>query len=149
MANSEAELELAKISDLASGLEPELGGILRVQDLDRTGFEPELGGVLRQNAVFVDESTCIGCGHCAYVARSTFFLEESYGRARVMHQDGDAEDTIQEAIATCPVDCISWVSYKELTELESARKDQVIPNVGLVGDGTTLRSRHKKRTNHS
>jgi ferredoxin len=106
-----------------------------------SGFEPELGGSLRQNAVYVDETVCIGCGHCAYVARSTFCLEEDYGRARVIAQDGDAEETIQEAIATCPVDCIARVNYSELGILEEARQHQIISNLGLVGDSTSLRAK--------
>jgi ferredoxin len=54
-----------------SGFEPELGGILR-DDPERNGFEPELGGVSRQKGVYVDEITCIGCKHCAHVARVRF-----------------------------------------------------------------------------
>lgn len=106
---------------------------------DRSGFEPELGGDLRQNAVFVDETTCIGCGHCAHVASETFFLEEDYGRARVIAQDGDQEDLVQEAIDTCPVDCIAWVNYNDLNKLEEARKHQVIQNLGMIGDGAAMR----------
>jgi ferredoxin len=111
---------------------------------DRTGFEPELGGELRQNAVFVDETVCIGCGHCAHTASSTFFLEEDYGRARVIAQDGDEEDLVQEAIDTCPVDCIAWVNYNDLNKLEEARKHQVIQNLGIIGDGAALRRANKK-----
>ncbi len=102
--------------------------------MDRTGLEPELGGALRQKYVYVDESTCIGCGHCAYVARNTFCLEEDYGRARVINQTGDSVSLIQEAIDTCPVDCIAWVNERELARLEELRKHQVITNMGLVGD---------------
>lgn len=109
-----------------------------------SGFEPELGGSLRQNAVYVDETVCIGCGHCSYVARSTFCLEPDYGRARAIAQDGDSEEVIQEAIATCPVDCIAWVNYTELINLEAAREHQVIGNVGMVGDGISLRARNRK-----
>lgn len=106
---------------------------------DRSGFEPELGGELRQNAVFVDETVCIGCGHCAHTASSTFFLEQDYGRARVIAQDGDEEDLVQEAIDTCPVDCIAWVSYNDLNRLEEARKHQKIKNLGIIGDSASLR----------
>jgi ferredoxin len=113
----------------------------------RSGFEPELGGNLRQNAVYVDETVCIGCGHCAYVARSTFCLEEDYGRARVIAQDGDAEEIIQEAIATCPVDCIAWVNYTELLGLEELRQHQIIGKIGIVGDSTSLRAK-KRAKNH-
>ncbi len=101
---------------------------------ERSGWEPELGGALRQNAVYVDEATCIGCGHCAYVARNTFALETAHGRARAIAQDGDPESLVQEAIDTCPVDCIAWVSFAELRELEAARATQVIPDLGLAGD---------------
>jgi len=36
--------------------------------------------------VYVDEHTCIGCTMCATTARSTFFLEDTWGRARVYQQ---------------------------------------------------------------
>ncbi len=156
MANFNPEVRLETAPELLvtlasehTGFEPELGGGLRSQDIDRTGFEPELGGVLRQSAVYVDESVCIGCGHCAHVARNTFFLEENYGRARVMSQEGDQEEIVQEAIATCPVDCIAWVSYKDLTELEATRKDQVILNIGVVGDSVSARARNNRKKRHA
>ena len=116
---------------LSTDLEPDIS--------DRSGFEPELGGELRQNAVFVDETVYIGCGHCAHTASGTFFLEQEYGRARVIAQDGDEEDLVQEAIDTCPVDCIAWVSYNDLNKLEEARKNQIIRNLGIIGDGSALR----------
>jgi ferredoxin len=132
-------------SGLASGLEPELGGSLREYDIERSGLEPELGGSLRQNAVYVDEAVCIGCKHCAHVARNTFFIEDNFGRSRVFSQDGDSEDVIQEAIDTCPVDCIAWVNYNDLIELEAARQNQVIQNIGITGDSRSARVRQNRR----
>ncbi|WAL61592.1 ferredoxin [Thermocoleostomius sinensis] len=126
-----------------SGLEPELGGNWRHAD-DRTGLEPELGGVIRQKGVYVDEITCIGCKHCAHVARNTFYIEPDYGRSRVIRQDGDAEDVIQEAIDTCPVDCIHWVDYTELRKLEDERKYQVMPVAGFPVDRALI-NRRKRR----
>jgi ferredoxin len=115
-----------------SGFEPELGGGLRESvDDQRSGFEPELGGMVRQKGVYVDEATCIGCRHCAHVARNTFYIEPDYGRSRVIAQDGDSGDLVQEAIDTCPVDCIHWVNYVELTELEAERQHQVLKPVGF------------------
>jgi ferredoxin len=111
-----------------SGLEPELGGVFRDAP-ERSGFEPELGGTLRQKGVYVDEITCIGCKHCAHVARNTFYIEPDYGRSRVIRQDGDSEEIIQEAIDTCPVDCIHWLDYTEVKHLEEERQYQVIPPV--------------------
>ncbi|EKX50555.1 hypothetical protein GUITHDRAFT_67022, partial [Guillardia theta CCMP2712] len=63
---------------------------------------------------YVDEHTCIGCTNCAMIARSTFFMEESHGRARVFLQDGDSASAVEEAINSCPVDCIHPVTFQEL-----------------------------------
>lgn len=125
-----------------SGLEPELGGLLREQP-ERTGLEPELGGNLRQKGVYVDEVTCIGCKHCAHVARNTFYIEENHGRSRVIRQDGDPEEIVQEAIDTCPVDCIHWVDYPELKHLEAERKFQVIPLPGFPVEPSVLNRKRK------
>ncbi len=127
-----------------SGLEPELGGVLRHHS-DQTGFEPELGGSLRQKGVYVDEVTCIGCKHCAHVARNTFYIEPNYGRSRVVRQDSDSEDLIQEAIDTCPVDCIHWVDFTELKKLEAERPYQAIATVGVPVQQSASQ-RHRKAT---
>jgi len=113
-----------------SGLEPELGGTQRSGD-DRSGFEPELGGALRQKGVYVDEVTCIGCKHCAHVAPNTFYIEADYGRSRVFNQDGDTEAIVQEAIDTCPVDCIHWLDYTAMKHLEAIRRTQEIKPLGF------------------
>jgi ferredoxin len=142
-------LRSPEMEESRSGLEPELGGYLRDQP-ERSGFEPELGGGLRQTGVYVDEITCIGCKHCAHVARNTFYIEPDYGRSRVMRQDGDPEEIIQEAIDTCPVNCIHWVGYTELKNLEEERKYQVISVIGYpVHHGTAAGKRRKKpKLNH-
>lgn len=128
-----------------SGFEPELGGIWR-DNPERTGFEPELGGEDRQKGVYVDETTCIGCLHCAHVASDTFYIEPEYGRSRVFNQDGDSEELIQEAIDTCPVDCIHWVNYTKLKELEEKRKYQKIKRLGFpqVHQDTVKKKRRKR-----
>jgi ferredoxin len=128
-----------------SHLEPELGGVLRDAP-DRSGFEPELGGVLRQKGVYVDEVTCIGCKHCAHVARNTFYIEPEYGRSRVVRQDGDSEELIQEAIDTCPVDCIHWMDFTEVKKLEEERQYQVIPIAGYpVEEAVVAANRRRKK----
>jgi ferredoxin len=130
--------------DERTGFEPELGGFLRDAE-GRSGLEPELGGILRQKGVYVDEITCIGCKHCAHVARNTFYIEPDYGRSRVVRQDGDSEDLIQEAIDTCPVDCIHWVNYEELTDLEEERQYQVIPAVGFPVDHALVATNQRRK----
>ncbi len=128
----------------ASGLAPELGSWLR-DDSDRTGLEPELGGVQRQTGVYVDELTCIGCKHCAHVARNTFYIEPDYGRSRVVRQDGDSEDLVQEAIETCPVNCIHWMDYTELQKLEADREFQEIPMAGFPIDRAAIATKIRRK----
>ena len=97
----------------------------------RSGREPVLGGALRQKAVWVDEVVCIGCRYCAHVASNTFVVEADWGRSRAIRQDGDSTETIQEAIETCPVDCIHWVSYEELPALQEQTLQQELQPLGL------------------
>jgi ferredoxin len=143
-ASEDLDLVLPQVEAPRSDLEPELGGLLR-DGGERSGLEPELGSRLRQRGVYVDEITCVGCRHCAHVARNTFFIEPDYGRARVVRQDGDSEPLIQEAIDTCPVDCISWLDYAELREAEEARKDQVIPTAGFPVEKGMHAARQRQR----
>ena len=126
-----------------TGLEPELGGILRDAG-SRTGLEPELGGILRQKGAYVDENICIGCKHCAHTAPNTFYIEPDYGRARVFNQNGDTEALVEEAIDTCPVNCIHWVDYTKLKQLESERKYQVIQNLAIPPEMRRTRIKKKR-----
>jgi ferredoxin len=96
-----------------------------------TGLEPLLGGLLRQRAVWVDEAVCIGCRYCAHVATNTFVVEPHWGRSRALRQDGDSTERIQEAIDTCPVDCIHWVPYEDLPGLEARLQEQEILPLGV------------------
>lgn len=100
-------------------------------DQATTGLEPVLGGELRQKAVWVDEAVCIGCRYCAHVAGNTFLVEPQWGRSRAIRQDGDSTERIQEAIDTCPVDCIHWVEYEQLPELEERLQQQEILPLGV------------------
>ena len=100
-------------------------------DAGPSGCEPLLGGALRQKAVWVDEATCIGCRYCAHVAGNTFFVEPDWGRSRVLRQDGDSTERIQEAIDTCPVDCIHWVPYEQLPELQEQLSQQDLQPLGM------------------
>ena len=82
--------------------------------------------------VYVDEPSCIGCTFCADVARSTFYMNDDAGRARVFHQGGDDPEIIQEAIDTCPVNCISYVDLEDLVILETEREGMTI-NPASIG----------------
>ncbi len=97
-----------------------------------TGYEAVLGGKLTEKAIWVDESKCIGCRYCAHVATNTFIVDEEYGRSRAVRQDGDSFETLQEAIDTCPVDCIHWVKFEKLTELEKSLNRDMFQSLGKL-----------------
>ena len=101
------------------------------EDFTLNGRDPVLGGKLKEKAVWVDERKCIGCTYCSSVATNTFAMEPEQGRARAFRQDGDSEELIQEAIDTCPVDCIDWVSFEDLIKLEEVLKNHHFRNLGL------------------
>ena len=119
-------------SPLATGADPALAFRVNPDAPGAaTGLEPLLGGALRQKAVWVDEAVCIGCRYCTHVATHTFVVEPDWGRSRALRQDGDSTERIQEAIDTCPVDCIHWVSYEEVPALEAQLQQQEILPLGL------------------
>ena len=97
-----------------------------------TGFEAVLGGDLVEKAIWVDESRCIGCRYCAHVATNTFIVDEEYGRSRAIRQDGDNNEVLQEAIDTCPVDCIHWVKFEELEYLEKSLNRDMFQSLGKL-----------------
>jgi ferredoxin len=55
----------------------------------------------------VDADLCTGCELCTQIAENTFAMSDD-GVAVVSNPAGDAEDSIQEAIDSCPVEAIAW-----------------------------------------
>ena len=106
--------------------------IIKEDNKDLTGFEAVLGGNLAEKAIWVDESRCIGCRYCAHVATNTFIVDEEYGRSRAIRQDGDSIEILQEAIDTCPVDCIHWVRFEELKKLENSLNRDMFQSLGKL-----------------
>eukprot|EP01024_Parvocaulis_polyphysoides_P048340 TRINITY_DN4601_c0_g1_i1.p1 TRINITY_DN4601_c0_g1~~TRINITY_DN4601_c0_g1_i1.p1 ORF type:complete len:420 (-),score=54.59 TRINITY_DN4601_c0_g1_i1:344-1477(-) len=105
-----------------------------------------------RRAVFVDELTCIGCKNCVWCAPATFRMELEYGRSRVFGQWLNNEDELQEAIDSCPVDCIHWVDKDELPYLEwvTQRKTNrtniaVMMTGGAVDDVFKLAEKFKRQ----
>ena len=97
-----------------------------------SGFEPVLGGELREKAIWVDESNCIGCQYCVHVANNTFIVDEDLGRARVIRQNGDTLETVQEAMDTCPVDCMHWVEFEDLERLDASLNRDMFQSLGKL-----------------
>ena len=103
-----------------------------IESNDISGFEPVLGGELREKAVWIDESACIGCQYCVHVATNTFIVDEDYGRARVIRQNGDNLEVVQEAMDTCPVDCMHWVDFEDLDRLDASLNRDMFQSLGKL-----------------
>ncbi|MDY6837039.1 MAG: ferredoxin [Thermodesulfobacteriota bacterium] len=58
--------------------------------------------------VIIDEDECIGCGSCEEICAEVFRLDEETEQAEVIKPEGGPEDLIEEAMETCPVECIHW-----------------------------------------
>ena len=99
---------------------------------DISGFEPVLGGQLREKAIWVNEAECIGCQYCVHVATNTFIVDENLGRARVIRQNGDDIELVQEAVDTCPVDCMHWVDFEDLDRLEASLNRDMFQSLGKL-----------------
>lgn len=103
---------------------------------EQAGFYPELLDCdrNRQQMAFIDELRCVGCTFCAAIARQTFVMDDEFGTARVVQQGGDVVDAIDEAIESCPADCIHWTTRNEIEVLEEHRE---IHLSRLLGSGLT------------
>jgi len=58
--------------------------------------------------VYIDEEECIACGTCEEICDGVFRLNEETDKAEVIKPEGGPEDLIQDAIDSCPVECIHW-----------------------------------------
>ncbi|WP_028575350.1 ferredoxin [Desulfonatronovibrio hydrogenovorans] len=58
--------------------------------------------------VVLDQDECIGCEACVELCPEVFAFDEETEKARVIKEEGGPEEEIQEAIDTCPVECIHW-----------------------------------------
>ncbi|KAL0917783.1 hypothetical protein M5K25_012871 [Dendrobium thyrsiflorum] len=96
-----------------------------------SAINPFFDDTAPKDHVFVDEFSCIGCKNCANVASDVFRIEEDFGRARACSQSGNPA-LVQEAIDTCPVDCIHWTSAAQLSLLEDEMRRVERVNVGLM-----------------
>jgi len=57
--------------------------------------------------VVIDQDECIGCQACVELCPAVFAFDDDENKAMVIDgADGD-EECVDEAIASCPVSCIS------------------------------------------
>lgn len=59
-------------------------------------------------SVRIDEDECVGCESCVDLCPDVFEMDEDAQKAIVIESHGGDEECIQEAIDTCPVECIEW-----------------------------------------
>lgn len=56
---------------------------------------------------YVDQDECIGCESCVQICEEVFQMNAE-AKAEVIPGSTGAEECIQEAMDTCPVECIHW-----------------------------------------
>jgi ferredoxin len=57
--------------------------------------------------VVIDADECVACGTCVEVCPEVFKMDDGADTAEVIMETGGPEDLIQEAIDSCPVQCIT------------------------------------------
>ncbi|AEI13839.1 4Fe-4S ferredoxin iron-sulfur binding domain protein [Flexistipes sinusarabici DSM 4947] len=58
--------------------------------------------------VALDQEECIGYRACVEICEEVFGFNEDEEKAYVIKPEGGPEEEIQEAIDSCPTDCIYW-----------------------------------------
>lgn len=58
--------------------------------------------------VSIDADECTGCETCVELCPDVFEFDEDTETAKVILEEGGPEDCIQEAVDSCPVECIHW-----------------------------------------
>ena len=57
-------------------------------------------------SVTIDSDECIGCGTCVDICPEVFQMNGETDLAEVILVEGGPEEQIEDAIASCPVECI-------------------------------------------
>ena len=58
--------------------------------------------------VTINQEECVGCESCVELCPDVFEFDEDAQKATVIQAEGGDEECIQEAIDSCPVECIEW-----------------------------------------
>ena len=58
--------------------------------------------------VYIDTQECVGCESCVELCPEVFEFDEENEKAVVILPEGGDEECIDEAIVTCPEECIHW-----------------------------------------
>lgn len=55
----------------------------------------------------IDQDECIGCEACVELCPAVFDFDDDEGKAFVIEESDADSDCVDEAIASCPAECIS------------------------------------------
>jgi ferredoxin len=58
--------------------------------------------------VYIETEECIGCESCVELCPDVFGFDEDEEKAYVIKPEGGDEACTDEAMETCPVECIHW-----------------------------------------
>lgn len=58
--------------------------------------------------VVLDEECCLGCETCVELCPEVFAMDSEKEKAYVITGAAGDEACIEEAMASCPAECISW-----------------------------------------
>ena len=58
--------------------------------------------------VVIDADECVGCESCVELCEEVFAFNEDEEKAEVIKPEGGPEDCIEEAMDSCPTECITW-----------------------------------------
>jgi len=59
-------------------------------------------------SVYIDTEECVGCESCVELCPDVFEFDEDSEKAQVIKPEGGDEDCIEEAMESCPTECIHW-----------------------------------------
>ena len=58
--------------------------------------------------VCIDTDECIGCESCVEICPEVFGFNQEEEKAEVILPEGGPEECIEDAMDSCPVECIHW-----------------------------------------
>ena len=59
-------------------------------------------------SVYIETEECIGCESCVELCPDVFMFDDDAEKASVAKPEGGDAACIQEAIDSCPTECIHW-----------------------------------------
>jgi ferredoxin len=89
------------------GLPPAMLGIT-IAPVQHVRTDLQTGGIAMAKRVVIDSEECVGCQTCVELCPDVFSFNDASEKAEVIKEEGGPEDCIEEAMSSCPVECIKW-----------------------------------------